>query len=110
MAGVVRRGDIVWADLPEPIGRRPVCVLTRDAVIPVLASLVCATITRTPRGTPTEVGVGSEHGLPAGSVINCDNLVTVPASRLDPEAAGHLDFWTRLEVDRTLAYSLDIRS
>ena len=30
-AGVVARGDVVWADLGPPAGRRPVCVLTRDA-------------------------------------------------------------------------------
>lgn len=41
---------------------------------------------------------------------DCHNLVTVPAVRLDPEPAGRLDVWTRLELDRTLAYSLDIRS
>jgi mRNA interferase MazF len=30
------RNDIVWADLGPPGGRRPVCVLTRDAAIRLL--------------------------------------------------------------------------
>jgi len=46
-AGVVARGDIVWADLGAPAGRRPVCILTRDAAIAVLSAITCAPITRT---------------------------------------------------------------
>ena len=33
---MVARGDVYWADLGPPAGRRPVCVLTRDAAIAVL--------------------------------------------------------------------------
>jgi len=48
-AGVVARGDLIWADLGPPAGRSPVCALTRDAAIEVLAALTCAPITRTIR-------------------------------------------------------------
>jgi len=105
---VVARNDIVWADLGPPAGRRPVCVLTRDAAIPVLNTVTCAPITRTIRGIPSEVEVGIEHGLPEAAVITCDNVITIATSDLDPEPVGHLDLGARARLDRALRYSLDI--
>ena len=102
------RNDIVWADLGPPAGRRPVCVLTRDAAISVLTAVTCAPITRTMRGIRSEVELGPEHGLPERCVISCDNVITVPLSDLDPEPVGHLDEATRAELDRALRYALDI--
>ena len=37
-------------DLGPPAGRRPVCVLTRDAAVDALTTVICAPITRTVRG------------------------------------------------------------
>jgi len=105
---VVARNDIIWADLGPPGGRRPVCILTRDAAIPLLDSVTCAPITRTIRGIPSEVEVGTEHGLPETAVITCDNVITVARTDLDPQAVGHLDMGTRALLDRALRYSLDI--
>jgi mRNA interferase MazF len=105
---VVARNDIVWADLGPPAGRRPVCVLTRDAAISVLSSVTCAPSTRTIRGIPTEVEVGLEQGLPERCVISCDNLITVPLDDLDDEAVGRLDEATRVTLDTALRFALDI--
>lgn len=105
---MVARNDIVWAELGPPAGRRPVCILTRDAAIPVLNSVTCAPITRTVRGIPTEIDVGREHGLPEAAVISCDNVITVPIANLDGEAVGHLDPGTRARLDRALRFALDI--
>ena len=105
---MVARNDIVWADLGPPAGRRPVCILTRDAAIPILNAVTCAPITRTIRGIPSEVEVGPEHGLPEAAVITCDNVITIATSDLDPEPVGHLDLGTRARLDRALRYSLDI--
>ena len=106
---MVARNDVIWVDLGEPAGRRPVCVLTRDTAIPLLRSLTCAPITRTVRGVPTEVEVGPEHGLPAISVITCDNLVTIPRDRFDSDPVGRLDAVTRARLDEALRFALDIR-
>lgn len=106
---MVARGDIIWADLGEPAGRRPVCVLTRDAAIPVLNTVTCAPITRTMRGIASEVEVGPGHGLQETSAIVCDNVFTVPQRQLDPEPAGHLDEVHIAALDRALRYALDIR-
>lgn len=84
------------------------CVLTRDAAIPVLDRVTCAPITRTIRNIPTEVPVGVDHGLPEEAVISCDNVMTIGKRRLDPRPVGRLDPATRALLDRTLRYALDI--
>ena len=63
----------------------------------MLANVTLATITSKTRGLPTEVPVGRAHGLEHDSVVNCDNLFTVPKSglgrrrgALDPEALERL--------------------
>ena len=103
------RGDIVWADLGPPAGRRPVCVLTRDAAIEVLTALTCAPITRTIRGIRSEVGVDVDEGLSEPSVINCDNVITVPKARFDSTTVGHLGATKRAALDQALRYALDIQ-
>jgi mRNA interferase MazF len=105
---VVARNDIYWADLGRPAGRRPVCVLTRDAAIAVLTAVTCAPITRTIRGIRSEVEIGREHGLPERSVISCDNIITIPIGNLDDEPVGHLDEPSRARLDQALRYALDI--
>ncbi len=106
---MVARGDIVWADLGPPAGRRPVCILTRDAAIAVLTALTCAPITWTIRGIRSEVEVGSAEGLPESGVIACDNVITIPVASLDDEPVGRLDLRARADLDRALRYALDIQ-
>ena len=105
---MVARGDLVWADLGADAGRRPVCVLTRDAAIGVLTSVTCAPLTRTIRGIRSHVTVGPDNGLPEPSEISCDNVLTVPKAALDPTPIGHLDVATRAQLDAALRYALDI--
>ena len=105
---MVARNDIYWADVGAPAGRRPVCVLTRDAAIAVLTAVTCAPITRTRRGIASEVTVGPDQGLPEACVITCDNVITVPLPCFDAEPAGRLDEATRARLDQALRYALDI--
>ena len=105
---MVARNDIFWADLGSPAGRRPVCVLTRDAAISVLTAVTCAPITRTVRGIRLEVEIGIEQGLPETCVISCDNVITVPIGDLDSDPVGRLGEAKRAELDRALRYALDI--
>ena len=85
------------------------CVITRDAAIPVLTAVTCAPITRTIRGIHSEVAVGPEDGLPEASVINCDSLITLLVTTLDPAPVGHLALETRAQLDQALRYALDIQ-
>ena len=104
----MRRNDIVWADLGPPVGRLPVCVLTRDVAITVLTAVNCAPITRTIRGIRSEVEIGTDEGLPGTSVISCDNLATIPKTRLEGRPIGRLRSAQRVSLDAALRYSLDI--
>lgn len=77
----MNRGDLFDVD-GLPGGPRPVAIATRNAAIPVLSNVTVAIVTTTIRGIRTEVAVGPEHGLTRTSVINCDNLYTLPKSAL----------------------------
>ena len=59
---------------------RPAVILTREIVRPYLSRVTVAPITSRVRGLTVEVSVGRSNGLDQDSVINCDNIVTVPTS------------------------------
>lgn len=78
----MRRGEIWWVAAPTA-GRRPHLILTRDAAIPVLNSIIAVPATRTVRGIPTEVALGREDGMPDECALTLDNLRTVPKEYLE---------------------------
>ncbi len=61
---------------------RPVLVLTRELVRPHISRVTVAPITTTARGLSSEVPVGPANGLETGSVVSCDNVVTIPTAAL----------------------------
>jgi mRNA interferase MazF len=61
---------------------RPVLILTRELVRPHLTRVTVAPITSTIRGLSTEVLLGPDNGVHHASVVNCDNIVTIPTSAL----------------------------
>ena len=62
--------------------RRPVLVVSRDEVIPVLNNVVVVPVTSTIREIPTCVRVGPDEGIDHDSVAAFDNLAAVPKSVL----------------------------
>ena len=98
---MVTRGDVRWLELPDE-GRRPVCVLTRPALIAVLANVTVALVTRTVRDIPTEVRLDEGDGMPAECAISLDNVRTVP-KRLLGERLVALDGTRMHAVCRALA-------
>lgn len=62
--------------------RRPVLVVSRDEVIPVVNNVVVAPVTSTIRHIPTCIPVGPDEGLDHESVASFDNLAAVPKSVL----------------------------
>lgn len=78
---MVSRGDVCWLELPDE-KRRPGLVLTRAEAIPVMRKVTVAYLTRTIRGIPTEVRLGSGDGLKAECVVSLDNLRTVSQATL----------------------------
>jgi mRNA interferase MazF len=78
----MRRGEIRWAELPAPVGRRPVLLLSRESAYSVRTSVTVAVITRTIRGIPVEVLLGKEDGMSVKCVVSLDNILTIPKTRL----------------------------
>ncbi len=95
----MKRGEIWWAELPAPVGSRPVVILTRDSVLPSISAIVVALVTRTVRQLPTEVLLGRRQGLPARCVANLDNILTVPRPRLWATALAALKRGARAAAD-----------
>jgi mRNA interferase MazF len=56
----VNRGEVWWVEHPDA-GRRPACVLTRQAAIPVLTCVLVVPATRTVRGILMEVPLRPAH-------------------------------------------------
>lgn len=77
----MNRGEVYDVDWPG-LGARPAVIVTRPSAIPHLANVTVVLITTRVRGLPTEVELGTAHGLIEGSVVNCDNVLTIPKSAL----------------------------
>ena len=77
----MNRGEVRWAHHPDS-GRRPFLVLTRQAAIPVLHSVLAAPATRTVRDIPTEVLLDEQDGMPTACAISLDNLTLLPKSMI----------------------------
>lgn len=102
MARRLSRGDIWMYEFAAPDKRRPVVVLSRQAVIPLLRTVMVAPITPTVRGVPSEVLVGPEHGLERSSAVNLDHVQTVDKARLHHFVA-HLPAQVMEQVCKALA-------
>lgn len=83
-------------------------ILTRDAVLHSIESVVVVLVTRTVRGVPTEVTLGRRQGLPVQCVANFDNLLTVPRNRLK-RLMGACDASKVEELNQAIKVSLDVR-
>ena len=73
----MRRGEVWWAEQPQPIGRRPVLLLSRDEAYEVRNAVTVAQITTTIRNIPVEVELDEKDGLPQKCVINLDTITTI---------------------------------
>lgn len=102
----MKQYEIRWANMPAPIGRRPVLLLTRTAAYGYLNKVIVAEVTSTIRGIPQEVSVGPDAGLAAASVVNLDNLHVVTKTRIG-ERLGRLPAARVIEVKRALGYAFD---
>jgi|SRR5664279_121384 mRNA interferase MazF len=68
---------------------RPALILTRAAAANRSSSITVAGITSPVRGLPTEVPVDEANGLSHGSVVNLDDVQTIPAYHLG-DLVGYL--------------------
>lgn len=78
---MVDRGEVWWSE-HEQLGRRPVLVLSRAAVLTVLARPLVAPLTTRVRRLPTEVALDADDGLPRPCVVSLDNVQPLAAALL----------------------------
>ncbi|MDI9597746.1 MAG: type II toxin-antitoxin system PemK/MazF family toxin [Candidatus Caldatribacteriota bacterium] len=103
----MQKGDIWWANLPEPIGRRPVALLSRNEAYEVRNSVTVAEVTSTIRNIPVEVRIGKRENMPKECVINLDTIITIRKELLDQRIV-HLDSGKISEVDDAIKFALDL--
>ena len=104
VAGVkaIHRGEIWLYTFKKPDKWRPVLVLSRPEVIPLLRTVLVAPITSSIRGVPSEVPVGLSEGLKHDSAVNLDHVQTVGKADLH-QFVGSLKPETMAAVCRALA-------
>jgi mRNA interferase MazF len=90
-------------------GRRPVVILTRQAVLQHVNKVTVAEITSKGKGYPTEVPIGQKANLRRESFVQLDNVQTVSKARLI-KYVGALDPVTMQTVGRTLILALELEN
>ena len=70
----MRRGEIRWYTFALPDKRRPVLLLSRDAVLPSLNEVIVVPATRTIRGIDTELVLTEDDGMPTACALNFDHV------------------------------------
>ena len=60
----MKRGEVWWAEVGPPAGRRPVLLLSRNEAYAVRELVMVAPLTTRIRGIPSEVSLGDEDGVP----------------------------------------------
>ena len=104
----MRRGEVWWAELPPPVGRRPVVLLSRNVAYRVRTSVTVGMVTRTIRGIPVEVPLGMEEGMSEKCVVNLDDILTIPKARLT-ERITTLSPQKMIAVARAIIFALDLK-
>jgi len=84
----VQRGEIRWYTFASPDKKRPVLLLTRDAVINSLNEIIVVPITRTIRGLDTEVVLTTDDGMPVARALNFDHIALAQRSKIGALIAG----------------------
>ncbi len=103
----MKRGEVWWVHLPEPVGRRPVVLLSRDSAYRVRSAVTIAPVTRTIRNIPVEVLLDRKDGLPSRCVVNLDDLTTIPKS-LIKERIAMLSAERMQQIDDAIRFALDL--
>ena len=104
----MKRGEIWWAELPRPAGRRPVILLSRDEAYEVRRLVTIAPITTRVRDIPVEVPLGPKDGMPRECVANLDTVTTIPKDALR-ERLTVLSRSKMAAVDAALRFALGLQ-
>ncbi|MFC1934329.1 type II toxin-antitoxin system PemK/MazF family toxin [Chloroflexota bacterium] len=87
----MRRGEVWWAELEPPAGRRPVVLLSRDEAYSVRSLIIVAPVTTRIRRIASEVPLGTNDGMPQDCVANLDTITTIPKDCLQSRISTPTD-------------------
>jgi len=104
----MKRGEIWWAELSPPVGRRPLILLSRNEAYAVRELVTVAPVTTRIRHIPTEVPLGPEDGLPKACVANLDAITTIAKSSLH-ERLTSLSTEKLASVDAAIRFALGMQ-
>ena len=104
----MRRGEIWWADLPLPAGRRPVVLLSRNEAYQVRELITVAPVTTRIRNLPVEIPLGDTEGLAKNCVINLDTITTIPKKCLS-ERIGVLSLPKLRALNQAIGFALGLQ-
>lgn len=104
----MRRGEIWWADLPAPGGRRPVALLSRDEAYAVRSLVIVAAVTTRIRNIPVEVPLDQSDGLDRPCVINLDVIQTIDKTLLREHITALRPQKLR-QLEEALCFALGLR-
>lgn len=103
----MKRGEIWWANIPIPSGRRPVVLVSRDIAYFARNKVTVIEVTTRARGLETEVPLGVRDGMPRKCCASADNVITIDKAWLD-ERIGALGADKLKRLDRALALALGL--
>lgn len=81
--------------------------MTRDDVIPYLNKLTVAEVSSQKKGYPTEVDIDQKANLTMHSVVQLDNIQTVPKARFQ-KYLGALDESDMKLINQKVIFALDL--
>jgi mRNA interferase MazF len=103
----MKHGEIRWYTFSPPDKKRPVLILTRDAVLAYLGEVTVAPITGSVRGIPSEVDLSKDDGMPRDCAVNCDHLQTVSKGKVGALISA-LPPAKMAAVGRAIRFALDL--
>jgi mRNA interferase MazF len=113
----MRRGEIYFVDLSpvvgrEQAGRRPVLVLSIDAInrAPLVVTVIPGTDgANIPRDYPTNVRIPpAESGLPMETVFLCFQMRALDPSRFPAQPSGQLSVASMQDIEDVVRYCLGL--
>ena len=105
----MRRGEIYLADLPAPVGPRPVLVVVREEGMRRRRRIVVAPLTTRIRQLESELPLGSDDGLSRQSVAQCDALQAVDRTLLESRPIGRIAPEKLEPLNEAIRFALDVR-
>jgi mRNA interferase MazF len=100
----MKRREICRYTFRPPDKRRPVLLLTRDAVIDQLGEIIAVPVTRTIRGLATEIVLTSDDGMPVARAANFDHDGLAQRGRIGaPIAELRAERWSEVRTALLIA-------